>query len=331
MRNRRDLLKAGLGLPALAGGLTLPRAMLYAEENWPTRAITVVVPFPPGGTADFAARPLAAHLGAVFGVNTVVENKGGAGGGVGHAYVARAEPDGYTIMTALPSLAVIPEANRLQGKPVTYETDQFVPLARMFADPPILAVKKSSPWKTVDDFIGAVRKEPGKIAYASSGQLGTVHLAMEMFLDAAGLKMLHVPYSGGGPAFNALLSDQVPVIPTLESIAKGQIDAGEVRVLAQWGTERLPNFPDAPTLQQVGYRDVVYILWAGVFAPSKTPLPIQSKLRDAIRTFMQDKTVVDRFVAAGSQASYMDGPEFARFLEEDTARLLKVVRKLGLS
>lgn len=331
MRNRREILKATLGLPALAGGLALPSGPLVAQESWPTRTITVVVPFPPGGTADFAARPLAAHLATAFGVNTVVENKGGAGGGVGHAYVARAEPDGYTIMTALPSLAVIPEANRLQGKPVTYEVDQFVPLARMFADPPILTVKKDSPWKTVGDFIAAVKKDPGKVPYASSGQLGTVHLAMEMFLSEAGLKMLHVPYSGGGPAFNALLSDQVPVVPTLESIAKGQLEAGEVRVLAQWGTERLPAFRNAPTLQEAGYPDVVYILWAGVFAPTKTPEPVQLKLRDAIRPFMQDKAVIERFRVAGSQASYLDGPEFARFLEKDTERLLKVVRKVGLS
>ena len=331
MRNRRDILKATLGLPALAGGLGLSSGASRAQENWPTRTITVVVPFPPGGTADFAGRPLAAHLSSALGVNVVVENKGGAGGGVGHAYVARAEPDGYTIMTTLSSLAVIPEANRLQGKPATYEVDQFVPLARMFADPPLLAVKKSAPWRTFDDFVAAVRKEPGKIPYGTSGQLGTVHLAMEMFLHEAGLKMLHVPYSGGGPAFNALLSDQVPIVPTLESIAKGQIDAGEVRVLAQMGTERLPNFRDAPTLQEAGYPEVVYILWAGVFAPAKTPEPIQRKLRDTIRPFMQDKAVVDRFVAAGSQASYLDGPEFARFLEKDTERLLKVVRKVGLS
>ena len=130
---------------------------LHAQEAWPSRTITIVVPFPPGGTADFAARPLAAHLAEKLGRNVVVENKGGAGGGIGHAYVARAEPDGYTIMTALPSLAVIPEANRLQGKPATYEIDQFVPLARMFADPPLLTVKKSSPWKTLDDFVKHVR------------------------------------------------------------------------------------------------------------------------------------------------------------------------------
>jgi tripartite-type tricarboxylate transporter receptor subunit TctC len=154
---------------------------------------------------------------------------------------------------------------------------------------------------------------------------------MEMFLTAAGLKMVHVPYQGGGPAFAAFLADQVPVIPTLESIGKGQFDAGNLRVLAQFGTERLANFADAPTLQEAGYPDVVYILWAGVFAPKKTPGDVTRILRDAIRPFMQNQTVVERFVKAGSQVSYLDGPEFARFLEGDTDRLVKIVRKIGLS
>ena len=330
MTSRRKLLKLTLAAPLWTGGLTVA-GRLRAQEPWPTRAITIVVPFPPGGTADFAARPLAAYLSETFGKNVVVENKGGAGGGIGHAYVARAEPDGYTIMTALPSLAVIPEANRLAGKPATYEMDQFVPLARMFADPMILAVKKSSPWGSLEDFVTAVRKSPGHIPYGSSGHLGTVHLAMEMFLNAAGLKMVHVPYQGGGPAFNALLSDQVPVLPTLESIAKGHLDAGNLRILAQWGTERLPSFPNVPTLQEAGYPDVIYILWAGVFAPTRTPAHVTRILRDAIRAFMQDKAVVERFINAGSQVAYMDGPEFAQFLQTDTDRLLKVMRKIGLS
>ncbi len=331
MTNRREFLKVMLALPLSTGGLPLGAGRIGAQEAWPARAIAIVVPFPPGGTADFAARPLAAHLSDTFGKNVVVENKGGAGGGIGHAYVARAEPDGYTIMTALPSLAVIPEANRLAGKPVTYEMDQFVPLARMFADPMILAVKKSSPWSSLEDFIAAVKNSPAQIPYGSSGHLGTVHLAMEMFLNAAALKMVHVPYQGGGPAFNALLSDQVPVLPTLESIAKGHLDAGNIRILAQWGTERLPSFPHAPTLQEAGYPDVIYILWTGVFAPRKTPAHVTRILRDAIRSFMQDRAVVERFVKAGSQVSYMDGPEFAQFLQSDTDRLLKVVRKIGLS
>jgi tripartite-type tricarboxylate transporter receptor subunit TctC len=339
MTNRRELLNLTIALSLLTVLSPCRTNRVRAQEpqeprsgpRWPARTITLVVPFPPGGTADLAARPLAAYLSEAFAKNVVVENKGGAGGGIGHAYVAHAEPDGYTIMTALPSLAVIPEANRLAGRPVSYEMDQFVPLARLFADPMILAVKKSSPWHSLDDLVAAVQRDPGRIPYGSSGHLGTVHLAMEMFLNAARLKMVHVPYQGGGPAFNALLSDQVPVLPTLESIAKGQLDAGNIRILAKWGTERLPSFPHAPTLQEAGYPGVIYILWTGVFAPSRTPAHVTGILRDAIRAFMAQPAVIERFTRAGSQVSYLDGPEFAQFLVADTNRLLKVVREIGLS
>lgn len=330
MPNRRDLMKGAAALPLALGAAALGLRPAGAQ-SFPTRNITIVVPFPPGGTADFAARPLGTFLAEKLGKNVVVENKGGAGGGVGHAYLARAEPDGHTIMTALPSLAVIPEANRLQGRPVHYETTDFVPLARMFADAPILAVKKDSPWKTMDDFLAAVKKDPGRVPYGTSGQFGTVHLAMEMFLNAANLKMLHVPYQGGGPAFNALLSDQVPVVPTLESIAKGQLDAGNVRALAQFGSERLDNFKTVPTLQEAGYPEVIYILWTGVFAPVKTPAHAQTVLRDAIREFMARKDTVERFTKAGSQVGYMDGPDFAKFLEKDNERLIAVTRKVQLT
>jgi tripartite-type tricarboxylate transporter receptor subunit TctC len=127
------------------------------------------------------------------------------------------------------------------------------------------------------------------------------------------------------------LSEQVPVVPTLESIGKGQIEPGNVRILAQWGTERLPSFPHAPTMQEAGYPGVIYILWTGVFAPKQIPQNISAILRDAIRAFMQDKTVLERFAQAGSQVSYLDGPEFAQFLVGDTDRLLTVVRRIGLS
>src|SRR6516162_1322686 len=174
MTNRRELLKLTIALPfsvaVCPGAADRVRAQDVSPQNpWPARTITIVVPFPPGGTADFAARPLAAYLSETFGKNVVIENKGGAGGGIGHAYVARAEPDGYTLMTALPSLAVIPEANRLAGKPATYEMDQFAPLARMFADPVILAVKNSSPWNSFEEFVAAVKQNPGQIGYGSSG------------------------------------------------------------------------------------------------------------------------------------------------------------------
>lgn len=330
MTSRRELLKGAAALPFALGGVSL-RADPAVAQAFPARTITVVAPFPPGGVADYGARPLAAFLAEKFGKSVVVENKAGAGGGVGHAYIARAEPDGYTIMATLSSLAVIPEANRLQGRPVNYEMTDFAPLARMFADPVFLAVKKDSKWRNIQEFIADVKQNPGKIPYGSSGVFGTVHLAMEMFLNAAGLRMLHVPYQGGGPATNALLSDQVPVIPTVVSNVKGQLDAGNFRPLLQLGDSRIAALPDIPTAQEIGYKDVLYILWTGVFAPVKTPQPVQQVLRDAIKTFMGNKEVLDRFKQGGTEVGYMDGPDFAKFLEADSARLVAVTRKIGLT
>ncbi len=330
MFDRRQLLKATAALP-VAAGLPLAAPAVLAQGTFPSKNITFVVPFPPGGVADYLARPLAAFLSNKLGRSVVVENKGGAGGGVGHTHLARSEPDGHTIMVALPSLAVIPEANRLQGRPVNYETTDFVPLARLFADAPFLAVKKDAKWKNIQELIADVKANPGKIPYGTSGVFGTVHLAMEMCLSAAGLQMLHVPYQGGGPAANALLSDQVPVIPTLISIVKGQLDADAVRPLVQFGDRRLASFPDIPTWQELGYKDVVYILWAGIFAPAKTPMQAQEVLRKAIREFMDHKEAIDTFRKTGTEIGYMDGPEFAKFLEDDSRRLIEVARKIKLS
>jgi tripartite-type tricarboxylate transporter receptor subunit TctC len=329
MFSRRELLKSAAALPLLYGGAWPSEA--FAQAAFPTRTITVVAPFPPGGVADYAARPLAAFLGQKLAKNVVVENKAGAGGGIGHTYVARAEPDGHTIMCALPSLAVIPEANRLQGRPVTYEATDFVPLARLFADPVLLVVKKEAKWRNIQELIDDIKKNPGKIAYGSSGVFGTVHLAQEMFLNATGLRMLHIPYQGGGPAVNAILSDQVPVIPTVVSNVKGQLDAGVLRPLVQFGDKRMAAFPNVPTCQDIGYKEVIYILWNGVFAPVKTPQHAQNVLRSAIKEFMNNPDVLERFKKGGTELGYLDGPDFAKFLEADTARLLAVARKIKLS
>jgi tripartite-type tricarboxylate transporter receptor subunit TctC len=324
-------LKAGAGLPVVAGGIPFAASTANAQDAYPSRTVTIVAPFPPGGVADYAARPLAAFLSERLKQSVVVENKAGAGGGVGHTYVARAQPDGYTIMVALPSFAVIPEANRLQHRPVNYETTDFVPIARMFADPPFFCVKKNAKWKTAQELIDDIKSNPGKIAYGSSGVFGTVHLSTEMFLHSAGLKMLHVPYQGGAPAVNALLSDQVPVIPTVVSNIMGQLDAGAVRPLMHWGDRPVTALPGVPSLQDLGYKDVLYILWSAVFAPAKTPEKAQMVLRTAIKEFMAKPDVLAKFRKGGTEIGYMDGPEFAKFLEADNARLIAITRKIGLS
>lgn len=326
---RRDVLKGavlvpltGLGIPALVG-----RA--GAQGGWPERAITMVVPFPPGGQADLAARPIAAALERLLGKPVVVDNRAGGGGSVGHALAARAAPDGYTLMTALSSLAVLPEADRLFGRPPTYEVTQFTPIARILADPTLLAVPASAPWKTLKEFVDDARARPGRIPYGSSGPYGTLHVAMEMFAASAGIKLLHVPFRGAGPALTGLLSGTVQALASAPGVLKPQVAEGRLRVLACWGAERVPSFPDAPTFEELGYRDVEFYIWAGLFAQTGTPEPIVTRLRDATREAMRSPEVVKVFEGAGSPPAYLDAPEFARFVAADSARLIAAVQKIG--
>ncbi len=329
--NRRDLLKGGIALPLLSqASLQTFVAPATAQESWPSRPVTVIVPFPPGGQADLAARPIAATLEKIFGKPFVIDNRaGGAGGSIGNATAARAAPDGYTLIITLSSLAVLPEADRLFGRPPAYEVSQFAPIARILADPTLLAVPASAPWKTLKDLVDDAKKRPGEIPYGSSGPYGTLHVAMEMFTASAGIKLLHVPFRGAGPAVTALLSGTIQALASAPGVLKPQVDDGKMRVLANWGAQRIKSFPDLPTFKELGYSDVEFYIWAGLFAPQGVPEPIMRRLRDAMKQAMQDPSVTKIFETAGSPPAYLDAPDFAKFVESDSARLITAVKKIG--
>ncbi len=321
--DRRQFLKTAAALPALA---TLPA---LAQSAYPSRNVTMIVPFPPGGQADLAARPIAAALEKILGRAVVVENRGGAGGAVGNAAVARAEPDGHTILMTLSSLAVLPEADRLFDRKPAYEVTQLAPVARVLADPTLLAVPAAAPWKTLKDLVEDARRRPGEIPYGSSGPYGTLHVAMEMFAAEAGIKLLHVPYRGAGPAVTGLLGGQIQALASAPGVLKPHVDAGTMRVLANWGAERVPAFPDLPTFRELGYPNVEFYIWAGLFAPQGLPEPVMNRLREAMRQAMNDPEVRKIFENAGSPPAYQDAPEFAKFVEADSARLIAAVKKIG--
>jgi tripartite-type tricarboxylate transporter receptor subunit TctC len=326
--NRRELLKGGIALSLVPpASLVSPAA---AQEAWPTRTITAIVPFPPGGQADLAARPIAATLEKILGKPVVIDNRAaGAGGSVGNATAARTDPDGYTLLITLSSLAVLPESDRLFGRPPAYEVKQFAPIARILADPTLLAVPADAPWKTLQDLVADAKKRPGEIPYGSSGPYGTLHVAMEMFAASAGIKLLHVPFRGAGPAVTALLSGTIQALASAPGVLKPQVDDGKMRVLANWGAERVKSFPDLPTFKELGYKDVEFYIWAGLFAPQGVPAPIMQRLRDAMKQAMADPTVTKIFETAGSPPAYLDAPEFAKFVESDSARLIDAVKKIG--
>jgi tripartite-type tricarboxylate transporter receptor subunit TctC len=321
--DRRQLMKALATLPGW------PAVSALAQPTWPARNITMIVPFPPGGQADLAARPVAAALEKVLGRAVVVENRGGAGGAVGNAAVARAEPDGHTLLMTLSSLAVLPEADRLFDRKPSYEVSQLAPVARVLADPTLLAVPAGAPWKSVQDLVDDAKKRPGQIPYGSSGSYGTLHVAMEMLATSAGIKLLHVPFRGAGPALTGLLSGTVQALASAPGVLKPQVDDGKLRVLANWGAERIASFPDTPTFKELGFADVEFYIWAGLFAPKGLPQPVTARLRDAMREVMSDPAVVRSFETAGSPAAYQDAPDFARFVDADSARLIAAVHKIG--
>ncbi|MGZ8367194.1 MAG: Bug family tripartite tricarboxylate transporter substrate binding protein [Rhodoplanes sp.] len=327
---RRDLLKGGLSLPLLSAAALGWATPGLAQQDWPTRAITMIVPFPPGGQADLAARPIAAALEKILGRPVVVDNRAGGGGGsVGNAAAARANPDGYTLLLTLSSLAVLPEADRLFGRQPAYEVSQLLPVARILADPTMLAAPASAAWKTVGDFVEDANKRPGEIPYGSSGPYGTLHIAMEMFAASAGIKLLHVPFRGAGPALTGLLSQSVEALASAPGVLKPQVEDGKLRILACWGAERVASFPDVPTFKELGYPDVEFYIWAGVFSPRGLPDPIMSRLRAAIGEAMRSPEVIRTFETAGSPPAYQDAPEFARFVETDSRRLIAAVQKIG--
>ncbi len=310
---------------AIAFGATLSAV---AQGDYPSKPITMIVPFPPGGVADITARPAAEAMGRFLKQTVVVENKAGAGGGVGMAYVAKAKPDGYTVLLALSSISVIPEADKILGRSPMYQMNQLVAVARFTADPTVLAVRADSPWKTAKDFIDTARRAPGTIPYGSSGNYGTMHVPMEMLMQSAGAKALHVPFTGAGPAIVALLGGNVDALSTGPSSIMGHMRGGKVRVLATWGEGRHPALPDVPTLKELGYK-VTYSQWTGLFVPAGTPEPVIARLREAARFAAEDPSFKATFQKLETPIQYLDQPQFTAFWASDVKAMAQAVQRIG--
>ena len=305
-----------------------PALPAAAQEAYPARTITMVVPFPPGGVADIVARPLADAMSRTLGVPVIIENKAGAGGGIGMGYVAKAKPDGYTVLLALSSISILPEADKVVGRAPMYQFNQFVPIARFTADPTVLAVRTDSTWKTVADFVADARKRPGAISYGSSGNYGTMHVPMEMFAASAGVRMLHVPYTGAGPAVVGLLGGNIDAVSSGPSTVVQHVKAGKLRVLASWGDKRLAALPEVPTLTEAGY-PVVFTQWTALFTPAGTPEPAIAKLRDASRVAVADPKFIAAMATVETPIQYLDAPELQRFWDADNQKLGEAVRRIG--
>ena len=232
------------------------------------------IAFPPGGANDIVTRPLAAALEPILKQPVVIETKAGAGGQVGAQVAANAKPDGYTLLSHNTGISGFAEVDKLFGRAPKFTRADFIPLARLIADPVVLLVNDKQPYKTLKDFIDDAKKRPDAIVYSSGGLYGATHLPMALFAKAAGgPKMRHLPTNGGGPAITALLGNNAQVERAIGvGLAHSHIKAGKLRPLALFGAKRSKVLPDVPTLKELGY-DVEYYLWVGLFAPKGTPAP----------------------------------------------------------
>ena len=318
------LRKVALAAAAAAFALVANAAL----AQFPDRPVTMVVPFPPGGVADTVARPVAEAMSRELKQPVVIENKAGAGGAIGMAHVAKAKPDGYTVLMSLSSYTVLPEADKVLGRTPQYQLADLRPIARFTADPTVLAVRAESPWKTYAEFVAAARAAPGKLTFGSSGNYGTMHMPMAMLALAQGVQMTHVPYTGAGPAIIGLLGGQVDALSTGPASIVQHVKGGKVRVLAHWGEGRLAALPDVPSLNELGV-PVEYAQWSGIFVPAGTPEPVVARLREAAKAAASDERVKQVLGTAGSPILYMDAPEFQRYVDADAAKMAEVVKKVG--
>jgi tripartite-type tricarboxylate transporter receptor subunit TctC len=324
MMQRRTLMLSTL----VAASLLVVSNAGLAQSTYPDKSITLIVPFPPGGVADTVARPVAEALSRELKQSVVVENRAGAGGATGMGLAARAPADGYTLLLGLSSISVLPQADKLLGRKPAYELTQFKPVARFTADPTVFVVRAEAPWKTLAEFIADARSHPGAYTYGSSGNYGTMHVPMEMLKAAAGFRMIHIPYTGAGPAVIGLLAGQIDAIASGPATVVQHIRAGKLRALAHWGDRPLVMLPEVPSLKQLGY-PTQYAQWSGLFVQSGTPEDIVQRLRDAARKVSSDSAVQQTILKAGSPIDYLDAPQFQAYWNADAALMTDVVRKIG--
>jgi tripartite-type tricarboxylate transporter receptor subunit TctC len=299
-----------------------------AQDKYPSRAIQIIVPNPPGGMNQITAQPFSAVFERLYKQPAPVVNKPGATAAVGTAYVATQKPDGYTILVTTPNIYLVVDKNRAQGIDSPYKLEQIQPLALTSADPLILTVQTESPYKSVKEFVADAKAKDGQLAYSSSGPFAVTHVPFAMFTEAAGIRMRHVPTTGGGPAVTQLLGGHVQATGQGLAAVAPHVKAGKLRALASWGAKRHHSLPDVQTFKELGY-DLEAYLWVGLFTSAGVPAPTLTAMRDVIRRVMNDPTYRQAMEKANVEIDYRDTPDFLKFFEADHKRLGPVVEKLA--
>jgi tripartite-type tricarboxylate transporter receptor subunit TctC len=309
------------------GGLMSVLAVTPARAAWPERTITIIVHFAPGGANDLLGRLLAAELSPILGQSVIVVNRPGANGNVGVEVAAHAAPDGYTLLVASGSALVNPS---LREVPYDLVKD-FEPVAYLGASPNVILTNSKSGIDNIDDLITTAKRQPGKLNFGSPGIGSTPHMAMELLMQSAGIQLVHVPFSGLGPAVTALLQGTTDVTAVTVAGVMGYISAGSVRALLQTGKEPWPELPNVPTIEKAGIKDAASETVQIVLAPAGTPEPILARLEQEIVAIMKRPDVHDRMLQAGFLAAPQGRVYLRARLQSELALWRKVAERVGIT
>jgi tripartite-type tricarboxylate transporter receptor subunit TctC len=295
-----------------------------AQSDWPTKTITIVVPYAPGGFSDTRFRLLGRKLSEKLGQPVILDNKAGAGGVLGTALVAKAPPDGYTIgVGSFAPLAINPEL--MKKLPYDVATD-LVPVILIENSPLILSVAKNLPVKNLSELIALAKKEPNKLTYGSSGLGGAHHLSAEMLKAAAQIDIVHVPYKGGAPAATDLMAGHLSMMFEMGYAALSSIKAGAIKPIAVTSAKRLAALPDVPTMAEAGLPDYISYNWQGVIVPAKTPQSIVTKLNRAFNEILKDPDVAKAITDVASQAEGGTPETFGKFIQLERVKWTAVIK-----
>jgi tripartite-type tricarboxylate transporter receptor subunit TctC len=322
--NRRAAL---LATTALLTAAALPQ--MASAQAYPTKGITIVVPFAAGGTTDILARIVGQYLSTEFGQPVVIDNRGGAGGNVGAQLVSRAAPDGYTLLMGTVGTHAI-NASLYKTLPYNHVKD-FAPITRVAMVPNLLVAHPSQPFRSVPELVAYAKANPGKINYASSGNGTSIHLSGEMFKSMAQVDMVHVPYRGSAPAIADLLGGQTAIMFDNMPSALPHVKAGKLVPLAVTTAQRSAELPDVPTVAEMGVPGYEATSWFGMFAPAGTPAPVVQKLNAAIVKALNDPAVKQRIAEQGATPNPETPEQFAAFIAQETAKWAEVVKASGAS
>src|SRR4051794_33843803 len=297
-------------------------------QDFPTRPVKLVVAFPAGGPTDFVARLLADKVKDILGQSVLVENKSGANAAIGADYVAKSEPDGYTLFFTTIS-AVVMNPHLRSDLPYDPVRD-FAPVTRLVLTKEVLVVNAKSPIRSVKDLVELAKQKDGGLPMASTGVGSLPHLALELFQQSAGIKVVHVPYRGAAPAVTDLLGDQVAGCFLDLPVVMPQIIGGNLRALGTASAKRDEVLPDLPTLDEQGYRDVYADNWYALYAPARTPAPVVAKLNSAVTAVLKDPEIGRKLLAAGAVPAPNTPEEMSEILKSDLARWGKIIKARGI-